>query len=75
VRFVAPAEGTFAFSLGLLAGDSVDFRVGHRGGIIGDTMLLEVTATVVPEPSTFALTALTLRGLAATRRRRPSARC
>lgn len=65
----------FGFSLGLQAGDAVDFRVGPRGDIIADTILLELAVTVVPEPSSFALTASALAGLAAARRRRPSAAC
>jgi hypothetical protein len=65
----------FGFSLGLQAGDAVDFRVGPRGDIIADSILLELAVTVVPEPSTFALTALAMTGLAAARRRRSSGDC
>lgn len=60
----------FAFVLGLLAGEAIDFRVGARGGITGDSTLLALEVTLVPEPSSALLVASALTAMTCHKRRR-----
>ena len=59
--------------IAVLAGDRLHFRYDNWGNAGGDIYRGNVTITspnVIPEPSTFALAALALIGLACCRRRR-----
>jgi hypothetical protein len=58
----------FGFVVSLMAGESVDFRVGPRGNILGDSTLLQLRA-VVPEPSALALAGSGIAIIAAAVRR------
>lgn len=64
----------FSFLLDLLAGAAVDFRVGGRADIFGDSTLLDLKVTQVPEPSTSLLVVGGIASLAAVRRRSLRAR-
>jgi hypothetical protein len=59
---VNPNPAIFSGSQSILAGDTIDFVVGNGGnGINGDSTSL--SATIVPEPGTLALVAMSLASL------------
>lgn len=64
----------FAFVLALAGGEAVDFRVGARGDINGDSTLLALEVTLVPEPASALLVGTGLTILASAQRRRRAAR-
>jgi hypothetical protein len=58
---VNPNPATFSAPQSILAGDTIDFLVGNGGnGLNGDSTGLSVT--IVPEPATLALVAMSLAG-------------
>jgi hypothetical protein len=60
--FGSPSTVSFSVAQSVLAGDTIDFVVGNDGnGLNNDTTAL--TATIVPEPGTFTLVAMSLAGL------------
>jgi hypothetical protein len=71
--FGPSSDQSFVTTLGLTAGDRVDFSVGDGSdaSFLGDTTGLDARLSLVPEPSGFVLflSALCLSGLSATRRR------
>jgi len=59
---VSPNPASFSGPQSILAGDTIDFVVGNGGnGINGDSTGL--SATIVPEPTTLGLVAMSLAGL------------
>ena len=67
--FGSPSSVSFSMAESLLAGDTIDFVVGNDGnGLNNDTTAL--TATIIPEPGTLALVAMSLGSLLAFRSRK-----
>jgi hypothetical protein len=66
--------GGIGLSVGLLAGEAVDFRVGPRGRINGDSTFLELTVVPEPERSTVVLLGPAWAAVAAARRKPMRAR-
>jgi len=71
IGFGTPSDQPFATSLNLTAGDRIDFSVGFgpNGTFLGDTLSLQATLTVVPEPSSVVLFAIGALAIALSRRR------